>query len=297
MAAKLGIRSEGIETCMFCRRCEEACPSGVVFSKIMSSYRKPSLQEIGSYLLLEAPYLLYLAIKYGLSSKNELMKRLREYVGEISPPIEYSDNEAEVVLFPGCIMSVLFRSTVEKALKLLKSRYRVKVVNGCCGLAHYSGGYNERVLRLREKLRKDFEDKKVVVLSSNCAAYLKESGFNVYEFSEFLVKEKISLNSKKIEVTVHYSCHAHIMGLSRYLREALEILGVKIKEMEDPSFECGAGGDRFLFSPEISNMVLEEKSRKIEKSGAKVVISNNPVCSLMISKAGFKVMHLADVID
>jgi len=298
MVAKLGISSEGIETCMFCRRCEEACPSGVIFSKIMSSYRKPSSFERLIYRALEAPYLLYVIMKSSKFSKNELITALKEFKVNLEKPLEYSNPNAEVILFPGCITSIFFKHVVEKAFKFLSKKYKVSIYNACCGLAHYSGGDLERAKEIKSRLIKEFNGKKVVVLSSNCAAFLKENGFdNVYDLSEFLIKENLIDSRVNIEATLHYPCHAHILGISRYIRQAAERLGVRIKDMEDPSFECGAGGDRFIFSREMSKLVSEEKRRRIEKSGAKIVISTNPVCSLVISRMGYKVMHIAELLQ
>ncbi|MEM0374132.1 MAG: (Fe-S)-binding protein [Sulfolobaceae archaeon] len=300
MIAKLGLESEGIYTCMFCRRCEEACPSGVVFSKIMSSYRKPKYMEKMSYRVLETPYLLYLLLRFSNYSRNQIVSRLREFATSINKPLEYINQNAEVILFPGCITSVLFRHVVEKAFKFLSKRFKVTILNTCCGLAHYSGGDTKRAEEIRFKLREYFRNKRVILLSSNCAAYLKENSFsNVFDFSEFLIKENLIDNAKKkeLEVTVHYPCHAHLLGLSKYIREGVERLVSRVKEMEDPSFECGAGGDRFIFSQDISDLVSTEKKRKIGKSGATTVISTNPVCSLAILKMGYNVIHIAELLD
>lgn len=285
-AIKLGIPSEGIGTCMFCRRCELACPSGVVYSEIISSVRKPNPLEKLMLKVLEKPSLIPLfskAILPGLKAEK---------------PLEHEESNAEVILFPGCITSVFFKRSVEKGLNFLKKRgFKVKIYNGCCGLAHQHVGERNRAKELLERLRKDFEGKTVVSLSSNCTAHMRENGLQVYDFGEFIVKKDIPLPSVSAKVTVHEPCHANLLGLNRYTREVLVRMGVEVKESEEPSFECGAGGDYFIFHKDLSEKVMQRKKEKVMKSGVERVISTNPSCSIAFLKMGFTPIHLADLLE
>ncbi|BCU69442.1 (Fe-S)-binding protein [Stygiolobus caldivivus] len=282
-AVKLGINSEGLATCMFCRRCELACPSGVKYSDIITAIRKPNLLEKIILKMLENPKSLVSFVKPVL--------RLEGF-----SPLEYEDEDYDIVLFPGCITSVVFRKTVENALRYLKSQgYRVKIFNGCCGLAHAHVGEMERAKQLVGKL-KEVQNKPIISLSSNCSAFMKENGLDVYDFSEFIVKLNKDLPKKDIEVTVHEPCHAHLLGLDKYTREVLLRMGVNIKESEEPSFECGAGGDYFLFHRELSEQVMSVKREKTLKSGVSTVVSTNPSCSIAFLKMGLTPVHVADLI-
>ncbi|BFH72695.1 (Fe-S)-binding protein [Sulfurisphaera javensis] len=287
-AVKLGINSEGIETCMYCRRCELACPSGVVYSEIITRVRRPNTVQKVMLNILERPSLLPYFVK------GEFAKKI-----PIKPekPLEHKDVNEEIVLFPGCIMSVFFRSTVEKALQYLKNLgYRVKIYNGCCGLAHKNVGEINRSKELIEKLRKEFKGKTVVSLSSNCTAHMKENNLEVYDFAEFLVKFNLPLPKVNTKLTVHDPCHANLLGLTKYTREALSRMGIEIRESEEPSFECGAGGDYFIFHEEIASKVMEVKKEKTLKSGLNTVVSTNPSCSLAFLKMGLKPLHIADLL-
>mgnify|MGYP001772563971 CR=1 FL=1 len=281
-AVKLGIPSEGLQTCMFCRRCEVACPSGVKYSDIFLSVRRPNTLERILVRMLERPETLIPFIKPVL--------RLEGF-----QPLNYEDEGYDVILFPGCITSVAFRRTVENALKYLKSQgYRVKILNGCCGLAHTHVGEVERGKQLVSKL-KEF-DKPIISLSSNCTAYMKENGVNAYDFAEFIVKFNLNVPKKNVEVTVHEPCHAHLLGIDKYNREVLEKMGVTIRESEEPSFECGAGGDFFLFHKDLAENVMRVKKEKTLKSGVKTVVSTNPSCSIAFLKMGLEPIHIADLI-
>lgn len=296
VAMKLGIPSEGLETCVFCRRCEAACPSGVEYGEAIASVRKADPIKKIMHRVLEDPNLLYASLKIAKGAKTGFLSRVSEFVKEVSPPLTKEDKDAEIILFPGCLTSVLFRSTVEKALNYLQKFYKVKIYNGCCGLPHYAEGNKERALKIAEKLREEFKGKVVVSLSSNCTAHMKEMKVGeVYDFAEFIVKRDLPLPKVNAEVTVHDPCHANLLGLTKYNREVLKRMGVKIKEMEDPSFECGAGGTYFMFQPELSDKIMKVKEEKVKKSGAEVVISTSEACNLALMKYS-KVLHIADLL-
>lgn len=281
-AVKLGIDSVGLNTCMFCRRCELACPSGVKYSDIITSVRKPNAIEKVLVRMLERPETLTPFIKPVLRLNG-------------STPLSHEEEDYDLVLFPGCIMSVIFRSTVENALRFLKSRgYRVKILNGCCGLAHTHVGETRRAEELISKLKEI--KKPIVSLSSNCSAHMKEKGLNVYDFSEFLVKFIKELPKKDMEVTLHQPCHAHLLGIDKYDRQVLEMMGIRIREAEEPSFECGAGGDYFIFNKDMASQVMQIKKEKTLKSGVNIVVSTNPSCSIAFIKMGLNPTHIADLI-
>ncbi|BAB67405.1 (Fe-S)-binding protein [Sulfurisphaera tokodaii] len=287
-AVKLNILSEGINTCMYCRRCELACPSGVIYSEIITRVRKPNTIQKVMLRLLERPHILPYFIR------GEYAKKIPV---KAEKPIEYRDNNEEIILFPGCITSIFFKETVQKTLNYLKSLgYRVKIYNGCCGLAHKNAGELNRSKELIEKLRKEFHGRTIVSLSSNCSAHMKENGLEVYDFPEFIIKFNLPLPKVERRLTIHEPCHANILGLNKYTREVLSKMGVEISESEEPSFECGAGGDYFLFHEEISEKVMQVKKEKTLKSGVNTVVSTNPSCSLAFIKMGLKPIHIADLL-
>ncbi|MCI2414020.1 MAG: (Fe-S)-binding protein [Candidatus Aramenus sp.] len=294
-AVRLGVKSEGLETCVFCRRCEAACPSGVEYGKAISSYRRADATKKLVHKVLETPGLLYASLKVYSRSSSPIALRIKEFVKSYQPPLQHKDENAELLLFPGCLNSVVYRGTVEKALNYLRRFYKVEVYNSCCGLPHYAEGEKERALKIAEKLKEAFKGKVVVSLSSNCTAHMREMGLKVFDFAEFVVKNNLPLSQREITVTVHDPCHASLVGLNKYTREMLKRMGAKIVEMEDPSFECGAGGTYFIFNPELSQKIVEEKGRKVKATGVENVISTNQSCSLALSLHG-KVLHVADLL-
>ncbi|TRM75405.1 (Fe-S)-binding protein [Sulfolobus sp. A20-N-F6] len=303
-AVRAGINSIGFQTCMYCRLCETACPAGVKYGQIIVPYRKSDIKQTIIEKMLENPSIFSRVLKTMNRIDHPDIRRFMEFVGnvEVNSPLEGQKGEGkeEIILFPGCIESIFFRRTVEKAFNYLSKYYKVKIINGCCGLAHISNGNYKGAENLAKKLHEKIKDKKIVLLQSNCSAFMKEYselfGINlhVYDFSEFIVKENLEVPRREGVFTIHYPCHAYRQKLTRYIKEVSEKMGLEIREMEDPFFECGAGGDYWLTHPKLSDMVRSVKREKIEKSGVRRVIATNSICALSIRSMGFDVFHIAD---
>jgi Fe-S oxidoreductase len=298
MAMRLGIESQGLETCVFCRRCEEACPSGVPYGNLISSHRKADAAAAGMHRLLESPKALAMALRLTMRGSGPTSLRLKQFVKEVYDPLEYRDQRPEIFLFPGCLTSVVMRPTVERALRYLRRWYRVEVVNGCCGLPHQGEGERGRAEEMASKWSLSLKGKEVVVLSSNCAAHMKErwKDVNVYDFSEFVEKKGLDVPNVKIRVTLHEPCHAKVVGISGYTRSLLRRMKAEIVEMDDPSFECGAGGSYFLFQEDLADSIFQVKAKKVERTGVELVISTNPSCTMSLWRR-FKVLHVADLLS
>ncbi|BCS92701.1 Fumarate reductase (CoM/CoB) subunit B [Metallosphaera sp. J1] len=296
-SVRLGISSEGIETCMFCRRCELACPSGVEYGKLIHNVREESPVKKALNVVMERPQLAYRFFKSSEGLNSPVVRRIHELIPRMEAPLEYREESPEIILFPGCLMSVAFRRTVNNALLFIKSRgYRVEILNGCCGLSHYSEGDKVRSNALIQQLRERFKGRRVVSLSSNCSAHMREMGLNVEDFSEFALSE-LRDEKRKLTITIHDPCHANLMGITKSTRKVVERLGINVVEMDEPSFECGAGGGYFIYHPEIADRVMDVKAEKVKRSGQKLVLSTNPACSLALAFKGFRPLHLADILE
>lgn len=294
-SVKLGISSVGIETCMFCRRCEAACPSGVEYGRLIHLRREEQPLRKAMNLLMERPKLAYRLLKASSGLNSSLIKRIRDFIPSVDSPLDYREDNPNVLLFPGCLMALSFRKTVENALRFIKSKgYKVEIVNGCCGLSHYSEGEKKRSEELIGNLKEKFKGRRVVSLSSNCSAHMREMGLQVEDFSEFALAHVNGIVN--MTVTIHDPCHANLIGLTKVTRDVMRKLGIKVVEMDEPSFECGAGGGYFLYHPEISDEVMKIKAEKVKKSGVNLVLSTNPACSLALAFKGLKPVHLADIL-
>jgi glycolate oxidase iron-sulfur subunit len=167
-----------LDLCLECRACETACPSGVQYGQIISSYKKdlakllppaPMLGRFQRWMLFHlTPYArrmrwalapLRLAQKLRLDglvrATSRLMpaslRRMQEIVPRLAPhygklpevlPAE-GKRRARVALFIGCAADAFYpQTTLATARVLQKNGCEVWVPRGqgCCGALHYHAG-------------------------------------------------------------------------------------------------------------------------------------------------------------
>jgi len=93
-AVKLDVDSQGFDTCMFCRRCELACPSGVEYARIITKVRRATPEKILMNSLLERPRLAWRVLKAGKSLNSGLIQRVRLSLRDPQEPLEYREIES-----------------------------------------------------------------------------------------------------------------------------------------------------------------------------------------------------------
>jgi glycolate oxidase iron-sulfur subunit len=110
-----------------------------------------------------------------------------------------------------------------------------------------------------------------------------------------------------VTAVYHEACHlGHAQGIRRQPRELLrEIPGLQLVEPADPGTCCGSAGVYNLLQPEAAGELGARKAASVLATGAPLVISANPGCSLQISAAmtaaGSQsppaMAHIAEVLD
>lgn len=81
------------------------------------------------------------------------------------------------------------------------------------------------------------------------------------------------------------------------------IPGLRFVELKESDFCCGSAGAYNLLHPDVAQQLLDRKIERIRETGAEVVVSGNPGCSLQIEKGlkerGLKirVMHPVELLD
>ncbi len=85
-------------------------------------------------------------------------------------------------------------------------------------------------------------------------------------------------------VTYHDACHlVHAQGIRHQPRALLQRLsGLKLVEMEGAEMCCGSAGIYNLLQPRLARDALQRKVRHIRETGATLVASANPGCTLWI---------------
>jgi glycolate oxidase iron-sulfur subunit len=202
-----------LDSCLTCRACEPACPSGVAFGKLMDGSRH-LLREQGhgknwaKEKLLEttaSPKKLRLSGKLlRLAQSTGTLKLLqlgaeklilensgwRELLPEKIPEHHrwqphypsVTPSKGKVALFTGCIADITDQQTLRDAITLLNHcGYEVAVPGkqGCCGALHHHAGDKEHTdLLLKNNLEAFASDQyqAIIFCATGCGTHLKEYG-------------------------------------------------------------------------------------------------------------------------
>jgi len=243
---------------------------------------------------------------------------------------------AVVGMLTGCVQSVFFPRVNAATARVLAAEGCDVIIprgQGCCGaLSLHSGRETEaaafarRTIALFEQAGVDA----VVVNSAGCGSAMKEyerllggagpgwaeraaqtqaaqmSG-KVRDLAEFLAEIGPVAQRHPLPVTAAYhdACHlAHAQRITRQPRELLRAIpGLNLVEVPDAGTCCGSAGVYNLLQPEAASELGDRKAESVLATGAALLISANPGCSLQIASAlarrgqDIAVAHTAEVLD
>ncbi len=307
------------DSCVGCRACEPACPSGVRYGEILELARS-RLERVAprkqARLLLDVvtnPVLFRLqaglaSLVPGLKAPRWLARHLtpegqRAEVPPLRrvaewPPLESAGLppvKADVALLEGCAMKVLFPDVHEATERLLR---RVGIgsvrIKGCCGALHAHAGFLEKAHALALRLTKQLgPDRQLVVNSAGCGSWLKEAGLPVLDATVFLAAHglvqalRTSRGLSGTVATYHDACHlAHGQGVRTQPRELLSAVpGLRLVPMVESDTCCGSGGVYNVLQPRLAQALLDRKWSNICLTGSQVVVTGNPGCLAWIEQA------------
>ena len=310
-----------VDTCVQCRGCEPACPSGVQFGALMEQTRTvlategritPWWQRLGFRVLSRHRLLLAGSTALAVGQRLRLVpKRFGIPALPIRrvPTVEATGND--VWLFTGCVMDAWQRETHRNTAALIGLAGRSFSVpgsgGGCCGALHSHAGLHADSLALAHGVMASMPgDAPILVNSAGCGAAMKDYGglldtddahrfsARVLDISEWLAERVDSLpapSGTRHAVIVQDPCHLrHVQQAHQPVRKLLAHVADVI-ELDDDGLCCGAGGAYSALQPELAGLIRERKVASIDRaasrSAAVAVASANPGCS----------MHLAAVLD
>jgi glycolate oxidase iron-sulfur subunit len=314
-----------METCVQCRGCEPACPSGVPFGRLMEGTRDtlteqkrmtPWWQQLGyrvlahHRLLLAGSTLLAAAQRLHLVPKRMGLPKLALRRGPVPP--QTGDG---AWLFTGCVMDAWQRQTHRNTARVLTAvgvTYRAPGAGGgCCGALHIHAGLTEEAQRLAaDVIRSMPGEAPIVVNSAGCGAALKDYGHlldtdearafsaRVRDASEFVapLMDRLKIRRRLGAVTVQDPCHLrHVQRAHLPVRTVLSAVA-DVVELDDDGLCCGAGGAYSTLQPGLAGDIRERKLAAIERAGAPVVASANPGCAFHLGAAGVNVKHPMDLV-
>ncbi len=241
---------------------------------------------------------------------------------------------ARVALLGGCVHGEFYPQTHVATIRSLAAVGAEVVAppeQGCCGALHSHAGDVEAARELARTNIAAFEAAEVdaiIVNAAGCGAAMKEYDHllrddplwaeraaqfagKVRDVTEFVADrlETSDLASKlgalDVDVTLQDSCHlAHAQGVRDAPRAILEAIpGLRLQEMQTPDRCCGSAGIYSAVQSEMAATVLEAKMADIEGTGANIICTANPGCTMQI-QAGVRrtdldaeVQHVIELLD
>jgi glycolate oxidase iron-sulfur subunit len=230
-----------------------------------------------------------------------------------------------VGLLQGCVARVFFARTNEATVRVLSAEGFDVVVPpaaGCCGaLFMHSGAEDEARERARATIAA-FEDCDVVAVNAaGCGSSMKEYGrllagdpewaeraeafvAKVADVTEVLagVEPRAPRHPVPLTVAYHDACHlAHAQKVRAQPRSLLAgIPGLTVVQPAEWEICCGSAGLYNLLEPEPAAELGRRKVANLSATGARVVVSGNPGCTLQIaahSGGNLRIYHPVELLD
>lgn len=234
-----------------------------------------------------------------------------------------------VGLFVTCLVDFIRPSVGFATVKLLEDagcRVDVPSAQTCCGQPAYNSGDREDTKRIAIQVIEAFRDfDYVVVPSGSCGGMIikhypelfagdpdlhadaENLAGRTYELLTFL-SEVMGVDAVEARyegtVTYHDSCAGlRELGIRDQARRLLgTVEGVTLTELPDADVCCGFGGTFCVKYPEISDNMVESKTRAIEDTGADTLLAGDLGCLMNIAGklqrrgSAIRVRHVAEVL-
>lgn len=233
----------------------------------------------------------------------------------------------------GCVQRLFFTNVNEATVRVLTGNGCEVVIpktQGCCAALPEHQGQKEQAQALARQMIDSFEGTGVdfiIINAAGCGHTLKEYGHileddpnyrekakafaaKVKDAQEFLAQVGLTAKLSPVtdgELTLVYqdACHLlHGQKISVQPRQLLrQIPGVKLREPIDAALCCGSAGVYNMLQPEVADELGQRKVTNLLNTGAQLIASANPGCSLQIKKhlqlqeKDIRLMHPMELLD
>ncbi|MFX0044938.1 MAG: fumarate reductase (CoM/CoB) subunit TfrB [Candidatus Hermodarchaeota archaeon] len=303
--------NESVYSCTTCKMCEDICPKKI---------KIPSLAvELLRAKAVEAGYPLAEGQQGFIDSINKTGRAVPEKKAPLLKDIETAeflvDNpRGRVAFFTGCLIDYRMQNTGKALIEVL-NRNGVDVIvpkeQWCCaspafrtGDLHTAHAAARRVTEIFEEAADKYNLDTVVVACAGCGKTLREDHrpfieeergeppkYEVYDLAEYMIqvigRENIvpPEGEIKLKITYHEPCH---LGRGQHVYdEPVELLKMipGVEYIEDPYRNrcCGAGGGVRAGLRELSQKIANTKKEYIEATGAEMITTECPFCTIQIT--------------
>jgi glycolate oxidase iron-sulfur subunit len=231
----------------------------------------------------------------------------------------------------GCVQRLFFSGVNEATVRVLTANGCEVVIpksQGCCAALPEHQGQTEQAKTLARQMIDSFADTNVdfvIINAAGCGHTLKEYGHILADDPEYAEKAKAfaakvkdsqeflanvgltaklsPLTDKNLTLVYQDACHLlHGQKISVQPRQLLkQIPGVTLKEPIDAALCCGSAGVYNMLQPEVAEELGRQKAENLINTGADLIASPNPGCSLQINKylqgKTISVMHPMELLD
>jgi glycolate oxidase iron-sulfur subunit len=233
----------------------------------------------------------------------------------------------------GCVQRLFFSPVNEATVRVLTANGCEVVIpktQGCCAALPEHQGQTQQSQAFARQMIDSFEGTDVdavIINAAGCGHTLKEYGHileddpeyrekakafaaKVKDAQEFLAQvgltTKLSpLTDEPLTMVYQDACHLlHGQKISVQPRQLLrQIPGVKLREPIDAALCCGSAGVYNILQPEVSDELGQQKVENLLNTGAQLIASANPGCTLQISKhlrlkgKEISIMHPMELLD
>jgi glycolate oxidase iron-sulfur subunit len=237
---------------------------------------------------------------------------------------------ARVGLLAGCVQRVMFPQVNAATVRVLAAEgcdVIVPAQSGCCGALSLHSGRTAEAKKFAKATIACFEREDVhtvIVNAAGCGSAMKGYGEllagdpkwaaraaafseKVRDVNEYLAELGPRAARRELNATVAYhdACHlAHAQRVRQQPRDLLcSIPGIKLVEIPNGDQCCGSAGTYNLFEPESAREIGERKVDNVLLTGAQIVASPNPGCTLQVQSllkergSDIRVLHPVEILD
>lgn len=327
-----------MEECVQCRGCEAACPSSVPFGRLMERTRealeyqrrpaRPWQRRVAERLaytvvlprhglLLALTWLMLVGQRLHVVPSRFSLPRLS--ARSLATPLRPSTSntrDADVWLFPGCVMDAWQRDVHRAAQRVVESTGARVALPGrgadCCGALHTHAGRVEEARALARRVIASMPgDAPIVVDSAGCGAAMKDYAHllgtdeartfaaRIRDFGEWANEHDVRLRATGGAVVVQDPCHLrHVQRAAQPTHEVLA-RAYDVTTPDDDGLCCGAGGAYTVMQPTLSRAIRDRKveALRADRAGTPLVVASaNPGCIMQLRSAGIDARHPAELL-